>query len=67
MRQSRRPHARAWAEGRRPAGIQHGLQAAAVLRVVTGEKTVAELSRDLDIAPRCDPQLKRYAEAESGW
>jgi transposase-like protein len=29
-----------------------------VQRVLTGEKTVAELSRELDIAPECGPQLE---------
>ena len=35
----------------------------AVQRVVTGEKTVAELSRELDIAPSVIRSWKRFAEA----
>ena len=36
---------------------------ATVQRVVTGEKTVAELSRELDIAPSVIRSWKRFAEA----
>ena len=35
----------------------------AVQRIVTGEKTVAELSRELDIAPSVIRSWKRFAEA----
>src|SRR5215470_17425455 len=34
-----------------------------VQRIVTGEKTVAELSRELDIAPSVIRNWKRFAEA----
>src|SRR5438309_11662534 len=34
-----------------------------VQRVVTGEKTIAELSRELDIAPSVIRSWKRFAEA----
>jgi len=36
---------------------------AAVQRILTGEKTVAELSRELDIAPSVIRNWKRFAEA----
>jgi len=36
---------------------------AAVQRVVTGEKTVADLSRELGIAPSVIPSWKRFSEA----
>lgn len=45
-----RSHGRAPAEGRRQARVQHGVQAKAVPRALTGEKTPAELS-ELDISP----------------
>jgi len=35
----------------------------AVQRILTGEKTVAELSRELDIAPSVIRNWKRFAEA----
>src|SRR2546423_4287211 len=35
----------------------------AVQRILTGEKTIAELSRELDIAPSVIRNWKRFAEA----
>jgi transposase len=58
-----RPHGRTPAEGRRPTRLQHGVQAETVQRIVNGEKTVAELSRELDIAPSVIRNWKRFAEA----
>lgn len=58
-----RPHGRRSAEGRWPAGVQHGVQAQAVQRILSGEKTVAELSRELDMYPSVIRTWKRFAEA----
>src|SRR5258705_11306936 len=49
------------ADGRRVFSTD--FKRAAVQRVVTGEKTVAELSRELDIAPSVIRSWKRFAEA----
>src|SRR5260370_33020402 len=48
------------ADGRRVFSTD--FKRAAVQRVVTGEKTVAELSRELDIAPSVIRSWKRVAE-----
>ena len=58
-----RPHGRAPAEGRRQACLQHGVQADDGPTDSTGEKTLAELSRELDIAPSVIRNWKRFAEA----
>src|SRR5262249_55284437 len=54
-------------EHRREAGGRGGVttefKRATVQRIVTGEKTVAELSRELDIAPSVIRNWKRFAEA----
>ena len=55
VRCSGRPHGRTPAEGR--------LQATTVQRILTGEKTLAELSRELDISPSVIRNWKRFAEA----
>jgi len=49
------------ADGRRVFSTD--FKRAAVQRVVVGEKTVAELSRELDIAPSVIRSWKRFAEA----
>ncbi|HYS94390.1 MAG TPA: transposase [Candidatus Acidoferrales bacterium] len=49
------------ADGRRRFSTE--FKRATVQRVVTGEKTVAELSRELDIAPSVIRSWKRFAEA----
>src|SRR5260370_26036622 len=49
------------ADGRRVFTTE--FKRATVQRVVTGEKTVAELSRELDIAPSVIRSWKRFAEA----
>ena len=49
------------ADGRRVFSTD--FKRATVQRVVTGEKTVAELSRELDIAPSVIRSWKRFAEA----
>ena len=49
------------ADGRRVFSTE--FKRAAVQRIVTGEKTVAELSRELDIAPSVIRSWKRFAEA----
>jgi len=49
------------ADGKR--GFSTEFKRATVQRVVTGEKTVAELSRELDIAPGVIRSWKRFAEA----
>src|SRR5438552_17654859 len=49
------------ADGRRVFSTD--FKRAAVQRVVTGEKTIAELSRELDIAPSVIRSWKRFAEA----
>src|SRR6266568_3040795 len=49
------------ADGRRRFSTE--FKRATVQRVVTGEKTVAELSRELDIAPSVIRNWKRFAEA----
>src|SRR4030095_13543709 len=49
------------ADGRRVFSTD--FKRAAVQRVATGEKTVAELSRELDIAPSVIRSWKRFAEA----
>ena len=49
------------ADGRRVFSTD--FKRATVQRVVTGEKTVAELSRELDIAPSVSRSWKRFAEA----
>src|SRR5262245_42722399 len=48
------------ADGRRVFSTD--FKRAAVQRVVTGEKTVAELSRELDISPSVIRSWKRFAE-----
>jgi transposase len=57
------PHGRGSTEVGRATGVQYGVQATAVQRILTGEKTVAELSRELDIAPSVIRNWKRFAEA----
>jgi transposase-like protein len=56
-----------WASicGRQAAGgyFSTDFNGATVQRVVTGEQTVAELSRELDIAPSVVRNWKRFAEA----
>src|SRR5438128_4365896 len=49
------------ADGRRVFSTE--FKRATVQRIVTGEKTVAELSRELDIAPSVIRSWKRFAEA----
>ena len=49
------------ADGRRVFSTE--FKRAAVQRIATGEKTVAELSRELDIAPSVLRNWKRFAEA----
>src|SRR5213593_1083150 len=49
------------ADGRRMFTTE--FKRATVQRIVTGEKTVAELSRELDIAPSVIRNWKRFAEA----
>src|SRR2546427_6454687 len=49
------------ADGRRVFTTE--FKRATVQRVVAGEKTVAELSRELDIAPSVIRSWKRFAEA----
>jgi transposase-like protein len=49
------------ADGRRVFSTD--FKRATVQRVVTGEKTVAELSREFDIAPSVIRSWKRFAEA----
>ena len=51
------------ADGRRRFSTE--FKRATVQRVVTGEKTVAELSRELDIAPSVIRSWKRFAEARA--
>ena len=58
-----RPHGRAPAEGRRPTCVQYGVQADDGPADPTGEKTLAELSRELDISPSVIRNWKRFAEA----
>ena len=51
-------------EGGRQAGLQHRVfKRATVQRVVIGEKTVAELSRELDIVPSVIRSWMRFTEA----
>src|SRR2546426_6354966 len=49
------------ADGRRVFSTE--FKRTTVQRIVTGEKTVAELSRELDIAPSVIRNWKRFAEA----
>src|SRR5215467_5834257 len=49
------------ADGRRVFTTE--FKRATVQRIVTGEKTVAELSRELDIVPSVIRSWKRFAEA----
>src|SRR6058998_1694413 len=49
------------ADGRRMFTTE--FKRATVQRIVTGEKTLAELSRELDIAPSVIRNWKRFAEA----
>src|SRR5262249_8537323 len=49
------------ADGRR--GFTTGVKRTTVQRIVTGEKTGAELSRGRDIRPSGIPSWKRFAEA----
>src|SRR5216684_2196898 len=49
------------ADGRRVFSAE--FKRTAVQRILTGEKTVAELSRELDIAPSVIRSWKRFAEA----
>src|SRR6266581_7329224 len=49
------------ADGRRVFSAE--FKRTTVQRIVTGEKTVAELSRELDIAPSVIHNWKRFAEA----
>jgi len=51
------------AEGRRSAGVQHRVQAGDRPADRDGEKTVAELSRELDISPSVIRNWKRFADA----
>jgi len=50
-----------WANGRTVFSTEFKRET--VQRIVTGEKTVAELSRELDIAPSVIRSWKRFAEA----
>ena len=45
------------------ASVARAFKRAAVQRIVTGEKTVAELSRELDIVPSVTRSWNRFAEA----
>ena len=58
-----RPHGRTSAEGRRQAVFSTEFKRETVQRILTGEKTVAELSRELDISPSVIRNWKRFAEA----
>src|SRR5205814_8896222 len=49
------------ADGRRVFSTE--FKRTAVQRILTGEKTLAELSRELDIAPSVIRNWKRFAEA----
>ena len=49
------------ADGRRVFSVE--FKRTTVQRILTGEKTVAELSRELDIAPSVIRNWKRFAEA----
>src|SRR5258705_8479140 len=49
------------ADGRRVFNVE--FKRTTVQRIVTGEKTVAELSRELDIAPSVIRNWKRFADA----
>ena len=49
------------ADGRRVFNVE--FKRATVQRILTGEKTIAELSRELDIAPSVIRNWKRFAEA----
>src|SRR3989442_5804817 len=48
--------------GRQTGGFSTEFKRTTVPRIVTGEKTVAELSRELDIAPSVIRNWKRFAE-----
>ena len=49
------------ADGRRVFNVE--FKRATVQRILTGEKTIAELSRELDVAPSVIRNWKRFAEA----
>jgi transposase len=57
------PHGRGSTEVGWAKSVQHGVQADSGQRILTGEKTVAEFSRELDIAPSVIRNWKRFAEA----
>jgi transposase-like protein len=57
------PIGRAPTEGRRTTSAQHGVQADNGSANPAGRKTVAELSRELDISPSVIRNWKRFAEA----
>ena len=63
VRCSGRPHGRTPAEGRRQGVFSTEFKRDTVQRILTGEKTVAALSRELDIAPSVIRDWKRFAEA----
>jgi transposase-like protein len=63
VRCSRRTHGRAPTESRRATGVSTEFKRATVQRILTGEKTLAELSRELDISPSVIRNWKRFAEA----
>src|SRR5262245_39905115 len=63
VRCSGRSHGRTPAKGRWPTRLQHEFKRTTVQRILTGEKTLAELSRELDIAPSVIRNWKRFAEA----
>ena len=58
-----RPHGRAPAEGSGRRVFSTEFKRTAVQRILTGEKTLAELSRELDISPSVIRNWKRFAEA----
>ena len=57
------PHGRICAEGGRPPDLHGGVQAGIVQQLGKGEKTLAEVSRELDIQPSVIRQWKRRMEA----
>jgi transposase-like protein len=63
VRCSGRLHGRTPAEGRRRRVFSTEFKQTTVQRILTGEKTLAELSRELDISPSVIRNWKRFAEA----
>ena len=58
-----RPHGESSTEGGRTAGVSAEFKRTTVQRLLTGEKTVAELSRELDIVPSVIRTWARRSEA----